>query len=51
MLKRFFDERIIGQEDAKIDVISTAYSRQVANSLEEHHAQKICLLIGPTGKW
>lgn len=47
--KRFFDERIIGQEDAKIDVISTAYSRQVANSSEEHHAQKICLLIGPTG--
>lgn len=47
--KRFFDERIIGQEDAKIDVISTAYSRQVANNSEEHHSQKICLLIGPTG--
>lgn len=47
--KRFFDERIIGQEDAKIDVISTAYSKQVANMSEEHHAQKICLLIGPTG--
>ncbi len=45
-MKEFFDKKIIGQEDAKIDVISAVYM----NSLKDDPINKTsCLLIGPTG--
>lgn len=45
-MKEFFDKRIIGQEEAKIDVISAVFM----NSLIDDPINKnSCLLIGPTG--
>ncbi len=45
-MKKFFDERIIGQENAKRAVISVLKM----NSLCEHSWDRIgCLLVGPTG--
>ena len=45
-MKEFFDKKIIGQEEAKIDVISAIFM----NSLMDDPINKnSCLLIGPTG--
>lgn len=45
-MKEFFDKKIIGQEDAKKDVISSI----VMNSLSDNPLDKnSCLLVGPTG--
>ncbi len=45
-IKKHFDERIIGQEEAKKDVISAIYM----NKLNSDSANKNnCLLLGPTG--
>lgn len=45
-IKKHFDERIIGQEEAKKDVISAIYM----NKLVDDPANKNnCLLVGPTG--
>lgn len=45
-MKNFFDKKIIGQEDAKKDVISSI----VMNGLSDNPLDKnSCLLVGPTG--
>lgn len=45
-IKEFFDQRILGQEEAKIDVISAI----VMNKLTDDPLTKnSCLLVGPTG--
>lgn len=45
-MKEYFDRKIIGQEEAKRDVISTI----IMNSLSDDKRDKNgCLLIGPTG--
>jgi len=45
-MKDYFDRKVIGQEEAKRDVISTI----IMNSLSEDKRDKNgCLLIGPTG--
>ncbi len=45
-MKEYFDQVIIGQEEAKIAIISTLFM----NKLEDDaHSKNACLLIGPTG--
>lgn len=45
-VKRFFDEKIIGQEEAKRDIIAAI----VMNMLSDNPTDKNnCLLVGPTG--
>lgn len=44
-MKKFFDERVIGQEEAKIDVISAIKDNQLIDS----SSKKGILLVGPTG--
>lgn len=45
-VKKYFDEKIIGQEEAKKDVISAI----VMNKLSDNSSSKNnCLLVGPTG--
>lgn len=45
-IKKYFDEKIIGQEEAKKDVISAI----VMNKLSDNPSSKNnCLLVGPTG--
>lgn len=45
-IKKYFDEKIIGQEEAKKDVISAI----VMNKLSDNSSSKNnCLLVGPTG--
>lgn len=45
-MKNYLDERIIGQEQAKIDVISVINSNQLIDNFKN---KKSCLLVGPTG--
>ncbi len=45
-MKKYLDERIIGQEQAKIDVISALTSNQLMDNPKH---KKSCLLVGPTG--
>ncbi len=44
-MKQYFDQIIIGQEEAKRDVISTI----VMNQLGDSSSKNSCLLVGPTG--
>jgi len=45
-IKQYFDERIIGQEEAKKNVIQAVY----LNSLSDEPGDRVsCLLVGPTG--
>lgn len=45
-MKEFFDKRIIGQEEAKIDVISAVFMNSI---MDDPINKNSCLLIGPTG--
>lgn len=45
-MKKFFDKKIIGQEEAKKDVISAIYMNSLA---DESISKNTCLLVGPTG--
>jgi len=45
-MKEFLDSRIIGQEQAKRDVISTIIMNKLA---EDKYGRNHCLLVGPTG--
>lgn len=45
-IKKYFDERIIGQEEAKRDVIQAIYMNKLSNIPGDRTA---CLLVGPTG--
>lgn len=45
-VKKFFDEKIIGQEEAKRDVISAIYMNKLLN---DPRNKNNCLLVGPTG--
>lgn len=45
-MKEFFDKKIIGQEQAKIDVISALFMNSL---LDDPNSKNSCLLIGPTG--
>ena len=46
LMKKFFDEKIIGQDEAKKDVIAAI----IMNMLSENPSDKnSCLLVGPTG--
>lgn len=45
-IKKHFDERIIGQEEAKRDVIAAIYMNKLSNDPANKNN---CLLIGPTG--
>jgi ATP-dependent Clp protease ATP-binding subunit ClpX len=45
-MKKFFDEKIIGQEEAKRDVIQAIVMNQLSNNPNDKNS---CLLIGPTG--
>lgn len=45
-IKKYFDERIIGQEEAKKDVIQAIYMNKLSNIPGDRTA---CLLVGPTG--
>ena len=45
-IKKYFDERIIGQEEAKKDVIQAIYMNSLSNIPGDRTA---CLLVGPTG--
>lgn len=45
-IKKHFDERIIGQEEAKRDVIAAIYMNKLA---DDPSNKNNCLLIGPTG--
>lgn len=45
-IKKYFDERIIGQEEAKKDVIQAIYMNSLSNVPSDRTA---CLLVGPTG--
>lgn len=45
-MKTYFDQRIIGQEEAKVDVISAIVMNSVT---DDYRSKNSCLLIGPTG--
>lgn len=45
-IKSYFDQVIIGQEEAKKDVISAIVMNKLVDDL---HAKNSCLLVGPTG--
>lgn len=45
-IKKYFDERIIGQEEAKKDIIQAIYMNKLSNIPGDRTA---CLLVGPTG--
>lgn len=45
-MKDYFDQIIIGQEEAKKDVISSIVMNEVT---DDPHSKNSCLLIGPTG--
>lgn len=45
-IKQIFDERIIGQEEAKRDIISAVYMNELTKGSLNRNS---CLLIGPTG--
>lgn len=45
-MKEFFDKKIIGQEEAKIDVISAIFMNSI---MDDPLNKNSCLLIGPTG--
>ncbi len=45
-VKNFCDKRIIGQEEAKIAVISTVFMNRLKG---DYRNKKTCLLVGPTG--
>lgn len=45
-IKKYFDERIIGQEEAKKDVIQAIYMNSLSNMPDD---RTTCLLVGPTG--
>lgn len=45
-MKEYFDKKIIGQEQAKIDVISSLFMNALSDDPRDRNA---CLLIGPTG--
>jgi len=45
-MKAFFDQRVIGQEEAKMDVISAIVMNSVT---DDYRSKNSCLLIGPTG--
>lgn len=45
-MKKFFDERIIGQEEAKRDVISAIVMNKLSDNPNDRNS---CLLVGPTG--
>lgn len=45
-IKSYFDQVIIGQEEAKKDVISAIVMNKLA---DDPHAKNSCLLVGPTG--
>ena len=46
--KKYLDERVIGQENAKKKMICAIWNKQVGNEIEEK-MPAYCLLIGPTG--
>lgn len=45
-MKEFLDKRVIGQEEAKKDVISAIFMNSLA---DESISKNTCLLVGPTG--
>lgn len=45
-MKDYFDKKIIGQEEAKKDVIRSVFMNSLS---DDKHDRNICLLIGPTG--
>lgn len=45
-MKEFFDERIIGQDEAKKDVISAIVMNKLSDNSTDRNS---CLLVGPTG--
>lgn len=45
-MKKYFDEKIIGQEEAKKDVISAIIMNKLSNNATNRNS---CLLVGPTG--
>ena len=45
-MKEFFDKKIIGQEQAKKDVISALFMNGL---MDDPNSKNTCLLIGPTG--
>lgn len=45
-MKEFLDKRIIGQEEAKKDIISAIFMNSLA---DESISKNTCLLVGPTG--
>ena len=45
-MKKFFDKKIIGQEEAKKDIISAIFMNSLA---DESISKNTCLLVGPTG--
>lgn len=46
--KKYLDERIIGQENAKQRIISAVWNKQIANQIQID-LPSYCLLVGPTG--
>ena len=45
-MKKFFDDKIIGQEEAKRDVISSIVMNKYSKNSSDRNS---CLLVGPTG--
>lgn len=45
-MKRYLDDSVIGQEEAKIDIISVL---KMNSLIDDYHHRKNCFLIGPTG--
>lgn len=45
-MKEFLDKRVIGQEEAKRDIISAIFMNSLA---DESISKNTCLLVGPTG--
>ena len=45
-MKKYFDQKIIGQEEAKKDVISAIIMNKLSNNSANRNS---CLLVGPTG--
>lgn len=45
-IKKFFDKKIIGQEEAKKDVIQAIYMNELSDDSRDKNS---CLLVGPTG--
>lgn len=45
-LKAIFDDKIIGQEEAKIDVLQAIFMNSLSDDTDDKNS---CLLVGPTG--